>query len=301
MYFHGKIPPKVMGAIPGEGWPMAFLAALLFHASVFALIYWSPGLFKSHQIVPAVYTVHLFEVPSPAKPPSRHSNAGTARTPKHVGKKGTKKTIVNKKTGRKRKITTRHIKSRTKTARKVISLKPKKIASKRIVRPSRTKVKKNARDSERLLSSRLKKIQERVKEKRAEALLNQRLAALEAKVKTTKEKGTVRSGAIAKLSGSASLDKILKDYCAVVWQQVRYHWNFPEELMRSPGLECIISVRIAGNGKILGTSYEKRSGHDLLDETALRAILESDPLPPLPDRLLPGPIEIGIRFKPGER
>ncbi len=300
MYFLGKIPPKVLGDILDEGWLTAFLAALFFHISVFVLIYWSPSLFESHHTLPTVYTVRLFEASLPAMHPSRHSNTGTAHKPTHKIKKGGKKTILTRAPTRRRKVTPRSVKSHAKTAKKLLSLKPKRIASKRIVRSSRTKVKKKTRDTEKLLNSRLKKIQERVEEKRAEAKLDQRLAALKAKVKKAKGKDTEKSGAIAPLSGNASLDKVLKDYCAMVWQQVRYHWNFPEELMRSPSMECTISIRIAGNGKILGTSYEKRSGHDLLDETALRAILESDPLPPLPAPLLPGPIEIGIRFKPGE-
>ncbi len=303
MYFQGKNTPRALGAILGEGWLVAFLAALLFHISVFALIYWSPGLFMPHRIIPVVYTVRLFEAPLPVKSSPRHHNMSTSRKHTRKGKKGIKGRALAKVTAQKRKISIPSpAKSHKKTAKKMVSLKPKRAAAKKILRrPPKAKPKGVSRDEERLLSNRLKKIREQVEEKRAESLLKQRLAALETKVKRGSKKAPERSGAIAPLSGNASLDKATKDYCALVWQRVRYHWNFPEELMKSKGLECIISVRIAQSGKILGASYEKRSGHGLLDETALRAILESNPLPPLPGQLRPGPIEIGIRFRPEER
>ncbi|MBW1932786.1 MAG: TonB C-terminal domain-containing protein [Deltaproteobacteria bacterium] len=59
-------------------------------------------------------------------------------------------------------------------------------------------------------------------------------------------------------------------------------------------------VRIAQDGRVLNAEHEHKSGHALFDQSAIRAVQKASPFPPLPSALRPGPLEIGIRFRPGE-
>ena len=47
-------------------------------------------------------------------------------------------------------------------------------------------------------------------------------------------------------------------------------------------LETRIMIKIMANGEIKDVWFEKRSGNQYLDESAYKAIVKSNPLPPLP-------------------
>ncbi|MBE9581209.1 MAG: TonB family protein [Proteobacteria bacterium] len=95
-------------------------------------------------------------------------------------------------------------------------------------------------------------------------------------------------------------NEVLRLYCAEIWARVQNHWVLPEQLLNKTGLTSIVVVRIAQDGKVLKARYENKSGHALFDQSAMRAVQKASPFPPLPLALRPGPLEIGIRFKPGE-
>ncbi len=229
--------------------------------------------------MPPVYTVKLFEtvdLPSPK-----------AAKPKKQAPIVKPKPKIQKVKKKEAKVAPPPTKSKPKP-KKAVSLRPKKPKPK----PVATK------DTDKLLSKRLKNLEERVKEKESEAVIKNRLSAIRSSVKAkTKRTATTAAGTGA---GSGQQNEVLRLYCTEIWARVRNHWVLPEQLLDKTGLTSIVVVRIAQDGRVLKAEYEHKSGHALFDQSAMRAVQKASPFPPLPLALRPGPLEIGIRFKPGE-
>lgn len=81
---------------------------------------------------------------------------------------------------------------------------------------------------------------------------------------------------------------------SLVWRQ----WAFPREIPLPAGSEAVVHVTVLANGTVAEMGFEKRSGNQYFDESALKAIRKAAPLPPFPEGLGGGRLEIGIRFHP---
>ncbi len=91
----------------------------------------------------------------------------------------------------------------------------------------------------------------------------------------------------------------LNEYYGLIWAKIKSSWTLPDHLLRKElDLETIIVIIIDKEGRIQRSWYEKKSGNTLYDQMAMRAIIKSDPLPPLPRELSQESLEIGIRFTP---
>jgi protein TonB len=71
-------------------------------------------------------------------------------------------------------------------------------------------------------------------------------------------------------------------YVARVTAALRDHWQRPPLDPQDNGLVAVVTFRIRRDGRVLDPQIEVSSGESLLDRSALRAVLDSDPLPPLP-------------------
>jgi len=257
-----------------ENWKSAFIGAIGIHLALAVISIVAPNLWERSRPMPPVYTVKLFEtvdLPSP-KQATPKKQAPSVKTKPKVKKKEAK-------------VAPLPTKSKAKP-KKAVSLHPKKPKPK----PVATK------DTDKLLSKRLKSLEERVKEKESEALIKNRLSAIRSNIEAkTKRTATAAAGA-----GSGQQNEVLRLYCTEIWARVRNHWVLPEQLLDKTGLTSIVVVRIAQDGRVLKAEYEHESGHALFDQSAMRAVQKASPFPPLPRALRPGPLEIGIRFRPGE-
>lgn len=258
-----------------ENWKSAFIGAIGIHLALAVLSIVVPNLWERSRPMPPVYTVKLFEtvdLPSPK-----------AAKPKKQAPIVKPKPKIQKSKKKEAKVAPPPTKPKPK---KAVSLRPKKPKPK----PVATK------DTEKLLSKRLKNIEERIKEKESEALIKNRLSAIRSSIEAkTKRTATAAAGA-----GSGQQNEVLRLYCTEIWARVRNHWVLPEQLLDKTGLTSIVVVRIAQDGRVLKAEYEHESGHALFDQSAMRAVQKASPFPPLPRALRPGPLEIGIRFRPGE-
>ncbi len=91
----------------------------------------------------------------------------------------------------------------------------------------------------------------------------------------------------------------LNEYYGLIWAKIKSSWTLPDHLLRKElDLETIIVIIIDKEGRIQRSWYEKKSGNTLYDQMAMRAIIKSDPLPPIPRELSQESLEIGIRFTP---
>ena len=262
-----------------ENWKSAFIGAIGIHLALAVLSIVAPNLWERSRPMPPVYTVKLFEtvdLPSPK-----------AAKPKKQAPIVKPKPKIQKVKKKEAKVAPPPTKSKPKP-KKAVSLRPKKPKPK----PVATK------DTDKLLSKRLKNLEERVKEKESEALIKNRLSAIRSSVEAkAKKSATVAAGMGAE---SGQQNEVLRLYCIEIWARVRNHWILPEQLLDKTGLTSIVVVRIAQDGRVVKAEHEHKSGHALFDQSAMRAVQKASPFPPLPRALRPGPLEIGIRFRPGE-
>lgn len=81
--------------------------------------------------------------------------------------------------------------------------------------------------------------------------------------------------------------------------KIKEAWTIPKNVFEERvDLETVIVVIIEKDGRIKKYWFEKKSGNDLYDQTAVRAIKKAKPLPALPNELGEETLEVGIRFSP---
>lgn len=98
---------------------------------------------------------------------------------------------------------------------------------------------------------------------------------------------------------SSRLEQTLNRYYSTIWAKIKEAWTIPENLLEERvDLETVIVIIIERDGNIRNYWFEKKSGNDLYDQMAMRAIKKAEPLPPIPNELSENSLEIGIRFFP---
>jgi TonB family protein len=153
-----------------------------------------------------------------------------------------------------------------------------------------------------------KKIEEKVEPKKAEPKappkrefsekeISSAIAGLKKKV-TAKRSAEQKAIAARGRVTSRLMEIKYKVYYNTIWEIIREAWTIPEGVQVKPDLETIIGIRINKGGKILDIDVEKSSGNDPFDNSAIRAIERSSPLPAFPGD--EKELEVGIRFTPEE-
>ena len=64
---------------------------------------------------------------------------------------------------------------------------------------------------------------------------------------------------------------------------IKSNWAYPVAMGESQVLEAIVVLRVNSAGAILKTHFTKHSNSDIFDQSVLKAIERSDPLPPFPE------------------
>ncbi len=258
--------------------------------------------------MPPVYTVRLFEV---QERPHRKAaqvkklvvkkrvSAAKKRRPSRP--KSVSKPRPKKRSAKAPKHPKKVKRSAVKRAKKVVSLRPKsKKRVKKALKARKAVAKKGPKRRsedlaglESMLKKRLAALKERVEMERAEERLSRRLAELAAR---KREAG----GASPARGQGRATSQVLRLYLARVYETIRSHWILPESLLSQGGLEAVVVIRVMPNGSIAKRWFERRSGLALFDNSVMRAVDEAAPLPPMPKALGGGPLEIGVRFRPGD-
>jgi len=177
--------------------------------------------------------------------------------------------------------------------------------SKKVEKPEEPKLEKPKPEKPPVDQKSLKGLQEALDDIRRKVALDNIQQRVAHREKTEKEK-TVTSSQVPSEKPSAfataspaQIESKLNEYYSRIWAKIKQEWTLPENLLKEMvDLETIIVVIIERDGKIQRSWFEKRSGDTHYDQAAMRAILKSDPLPPIPRELNETNLEIGIRFYP---
>ncbi len=270
--------------------------SLFFHLALIAFFIIGYPIINQKKPINIQYNVKLFE-PKPSKTITSENKSENKINNKKIQKAQLKK--EKPPTKKTKKVVKKLAKNIHNKKEKKVSLNPSKKEKKRKKKQKEKtaikKQKKKKENEEIKLKKKLQEIQKKIREKQEEEYLKKRLAALQ---KGVKHKPSNSSSSTGKGKGSKNTNNALKQYAGLIWMKVRRNWHFPNYLLKNRQLEAIITITINKDGKILNKRFEKRSGFPAFDRSVLKAIADSDPLPPLPKALGNGPIEIGIRFNP---
>ncbi|UCF92934.1 MAG: TonB C-terminal domain-containing protein [Desulfobacterales bacterium] len=99
--------------------------------------------------------------------------------------------------------------------------------------------------------------------------------------------------------GGSLTSDIMQVYQAEIAYRIQKNWAFAPQLAGDGSeLETVLAIKILSSGKIDEIWFDKKSGNSYLDESAYRALVKSDPLPPLPASFRRPFYEIGFKFGP---
>jgi len=245
-------------------------ASVVLHLICFLILVLSPYIKSRNHFSPAVINVDLVSLPSGnSLPKTKKTAASTIRKPSSTAKAP----VVTKQIAMKK----------TKSAAKKIkkSLKKKTFKASEVINEAIKNVKNSVDTSQQdALKKAMKKIARQVKSEDA-ARTNQ------------KSFGSRYSG-----YGRAGVD-ILSVYKAEIFSRIQKNWSFSEHLAGNrTDLAVKLAIKIMPDGEIRDIWFDERSGNSYLDESAKRAVLKSNPLPPLPKGFNKPFLNQGLRFTP---
>jgi colicin import membrane protein len=254
---------------PGEmKWHSMLGLSIIFHLGIFSFFLFVPEAIPTRRFDSVIYSVDLVEMPA--------QNALELRQAKNPTEEKSK-TVVK----------------RDEQARRISEPKEEKkplVVAKRTVQTKKPSAKKPEISPAERIDNVISKIENDVKskeesEKEEEARLERTLASLES-----------RFGRSAGRDGTGqSIEGIpMQIYRMEVENRIYNNWAYPER----KELKATIVLTVRRDGTILETKLKRRSGDPLFDESALKAVKRSDPLPPFPEIYKKSYDEIEIIFNP---
>ena len=254
---------------------LSFLCHLVFFSGVL----FAPKFRSSKSYIPSAVEVDLVSLPRP--------QAGPAAPPQ-AEKKDMKPPAKEPELVKERQEPVRPVEVKPK---ETVSLAPQKIEVKK-------SIKQKTYDASKVIKSAIEKIEKEAPQSRPHDV---REAIDKLKQDVEGKSGVVtREGTVAGGYGERTLD-LLDIYNAEIWHKIRKNWAYSEAVAGgSAAWEAIVVVKIMKNGDIRDLWFETRSGNSYFDDSALKAIKKSDPLPPLPKGFLGPYHEVGFRFNLSE-
>lgn len=270
----GELAIGTQGQIEGQRWGIMLAASIILHLSVFSSVIFLPGLVPSRDIDGIIYEVDLVTMPSAAQDQSSMSQ------PSSVEETPAKKETAAKKI---------EAKEEKKTPAEVekISLAKKKTASKK-EETAKTE-KKEKTDDATHLSKAIADLQKKTKSE--ENHLDKAMSRLQSKV------GGGAGSASGAQGGTGSLEGLpLRMYQVEVKDRIKSNWSYPAALQNRKDLEATIQLKVKADGTILQSEFKKKSKDTIFDQSVLKAIERSNPLPPFPEGYRKSYEELEINF-----
>ena len=274
-----------------ERWVRMMALSFCFHLVIFSTFFFAPQT-KIHfpSMEERVYHVEL------VGPPSGVESGVKGKGSANIAKRKNKSHIVKTKT---RRIAIKK--------KKTVSVLAKRVSSKPIARER----KKDFSASE-LVDRAISKIEKKVKEDKT-GDLEKALSQIERKVKNDKiiqsekildkpEEGikTVSKGGKGGIFGmSSGIGKGIQLYQMKIEDAIKNNWSYPVALINIKSKkfpEAIIIVTVRSDGKILKAWFRKKSNNPLFDDSVMKAVERSDPLPEFPPGYLKRCDEVEINF-----
>ena len=246
--------------------------SIVFHLVIFSMILFVPESVPSRPIEGVVYEVNLVELPSGGKRKIQGVSSGKETEGKAILKRDTQ-------------------------AKRIKGLNRKKekkplVIAKRTVKKQTLPRKRPEASPSRLIDRAISRIEKKV-ESESKDHINRAISKLERNMGPT-EGPAQRRGEGYSISGIP-----IRMYQLEVENWIKSHWSFPVALhgaKEQSGLEAIVVVLVKRDGSISKTLIKERSSSTNFDQSVIKAIERSDPLPPFPEGYKKGYEEFEIKF-----
>jgi hypothetical protein len=247
-----------------RGFYLFFTVSFIGHLVVFALFVLLPDVAPAKKFGPSVINVSLVSIPSQGALP-RSSSKATLKAPKQrLSPKvspGSKKTVSVAPANKKPKK----------------SLKKKTFKSTKVIKQAISSLEKKVEDSRPpALSEALDKLKRQVEETDpAERLRKEAVENLSRKGSGTGE---------GSLADRNRISGVMQIYNAEIKYQIQKNWVFSEQFAGSKtDLETALGINVLPSGEITDIWFDKKSGNAHMDDSAYKALVKANPLPPLPE------------------
>jgi colicin import membrane protein len=179
-----------------------------------------------------------------------------------------------------------------------------------VKRKPKVSLKKKTYKSRKVIEQAISKLEKEVEDSRPPSI-NEALDKLKRQVEETDPAERLRKEAVESLArkGSGTGEGSLTDHQKILGMmqiynaEIKYHiqknWVFSEQFAGSnKDLETALAIRVLPTGEITDIWFDKKSGNEHLDDSAHKALVKSNPLPPLPTEYNRPDYTIGFRFGP---
>ncbi|MDH3878363.1 MAG: TonB C-terminal domain-containing protein [Desulfobacterales bacterium] len=267
-----------------------FGVSFLFHLIIIGAMVFMPQFGSKPRLGSGVVNVSLVSLPSSG--PDSAGPAASVEKQKPVEKKPPQKPAV--------KVPEPKPVPVVQKPPKAVSLAPKKIKSKK-------SLKKKTLDRSKMIDSALDRIEKKVEKRETDSVasaieqLKRKIAASESQPQTGS--GRAASGLAGPAGGSgiggARVQESILIYQAEIQYQIQKNWAFSRQLAGDNiELEAVLAIKVLRNGEIEDIWFDKKSGNAYLDDSAYKALVKSNPLPPLPKDYMRPYYKVGLRFGP---
>jgi colicin import membrane protein len=112
---------------------------------------------------------------------------------------------------------------------------------------------------------------------------------------------TQRTGTGGTAGGAGVIvEEMLRHYLAQLHSRIQQHWTLPDLQKWDDSLEALMVIKVRKDGMVIDSFFEIRSENYHFNQFVEKAIRDASPLPPFPPGIREEPLEIGLRFRPGE-
>jgi len=251
-----------------QKWSKMIILSLVLHLAVFSTVFFVPEPMGTRKIRDVVYNVDLVEMPKGKRP----GMSSKARSKKAKGMTAPAKAVPTERI------------TRPKKKEKPL------VIAKRTVKVETKKTKPPEVSSSKLLDEALARIEKKIKADKKDPV-DQAVPRLEANTEDTP--GTEATGRFA-------TDGIIMEiYKADIKDWVCSNWSYTVALLGPNStrlLSTVVELKVEKNGTILRTVVTQSSGNEGFDQSVLKALKRSDPLPPFPEGYRKTHEEIEINF-----
>jgi outer membrane biosynthesis protein TonB len=136
-----------------------------------------------------------------------------------------------------------------------------------------------------------------------EKQVSQKIAAFQERFSSTEGRGSgegISPGAsVGVRSGGNILQEVrLRVYCDSLWENVKDNWTLPPSL-EGRGYEAVVAVVLSRDGSLVRPTFEKRSGNQVFDQMALKALelASAKGLLAIPREISSDSLEVAFRFR----
>jgi colicin import membrane protein len=177
------------------------------------------------------------------------------------------------------------------------------------IKPKKS-LKKETQDRQKMIDQAVTKVKKKVEKSETDSV-SQALDRLKKKVEQTESSG-VQAGSTgqdaagagggvpgATGSGGQRRLELIDLYKIEVAFQVERNWAFSQQLAGDgQALQVSLVFKVTPGGEITDIRFTERSGNSYLDESAYRAIVKANPVPPHPAGIRTPYVTMGVRFTP---